>query len=84
MAWLFESLWLLVSLFVQLCRSLTLGFSQTPQVGNIGIIANFVFQYIGSFLHYLQYVTLGNVKLDVSGNKRIIFQITDFIGLVHF
>ena len=51
-------------------------FSKTHKIGNIGIIANFVFLNICSFLIqlYLQHVTLVNVKSDVSGHKRITFQ----------
>ena len=48
------------------------GFSQTHKVDNIGIIANFVFRYICSFLHYLHHVEI-DVKLDASEYKRIIF-----------
>ena len=47
------------------------GFSQTRKIGNI---VNFVFSYICIFLHYLHYMILVNVKLEVSGCKRIIFQ----------
>ena len=53
------------------------GFSQTHKIGNIAIIAiiaNFVFLYICSSLHYLHHLMLVNEKLEVSGCKRIIFQ----------
>ena len=49
-------------------------FLQTHKVGNIGITVNFVLAYICSFLLYLHYTMLANVKLDVSGYKNIIFQ----------
>ena len=49
-------------------------FSQTHKIGNIGIIANFVFPEICSFLLYLHYMMLVNVKLDVNGSKRITFE----------
>ena len=42
--------------------------------GNIGIIVNFVFSYICSFLLYLKHIILVNVKLDTCGDKRITFQ----------
>ena len=45
------------------------GFSQTLKIGNIGIIANFVFPYICSFLPYLHHIILVNVKFYVSGYK---------------
>ena len=57
--------------------SLYSGFSQMHKIGNIAIIAiiaNFVFPYICSFLHYLQHIMIVNEKLEVSGCKRIIFQ----------
>ena len=44
------------------------GFSQTHKIGNIGIIANFVFPKICSFLLYSNYMMLVNVKLDISGS----------------
>ena len=50
------------------------GFSRTHKIANIGIIANFVFLYICSFLLYLHYVMLVNVTLDISGYKQVIFQ----------
>ena len=51
-------------------------FSKTHKIGNIGIIANFVFLNICIFLIqlYLQHMTLVNVKSDISGHKRITFQ----------
>ena len=52
----------------------TFGFFTNDKVGTIGVITNFVFQYIWSFLHYLHNMTLVNVKLNVSGYNRIIFQ----------
>ena len=49
-------------------------FSQTHKVGNVGIIANFVFPYIGNFLLYLHnYIILVNVKLEIKGHMRITF-----------
>ena len=42
-------------------------FSPTHKIGNIGIIAIFVMQYICSFLLYLHNRISVNVKLDVSG-----------------
>ena len=51
-----------------------LEFSQTYKVGNVGIIANFVFPYICSFLLYLHQLMLVNVKLEIKGCRRIIFQ----------
>ena len=42
------------------------GFSQTPIMGKIGIVANFVFPYIKSFLLYFHIIMVVNVKLDVS------------------
>ena len=50
------------------------GFSQTHKIGNIGIIANFVFPEIRGFLLYLQYLLLVNIKLDIIGCKRIKFE----------
>ena len=41
---------------------------------NIGIIVKFLFPCICKFLLYLHHMILVNVKLDVSGYKRIIFQ----------
>ena len=48
-------------------------FSQTHKVGNIGIIANFVFLEIRSFLLSLDFIMLVKVKLDITGSKRITF-----------
>ena len=53
--------------FINRNNILLLGFSQTHNIGNIAIIANFV------FLHYLYNMMLVNVKLVISGKKRIIF-----------
>ena len=50
------------------------GFSQTRNIGNIGIIANFVFPFICSLLPYLHHMILVNVKLDVSAYMKITFQ----------
>ena len=50
------------------------GFLQMYKVGNIGINANFVFLFICSFLPYSYHVLLVNVKLDVTGYKRITCQ----------
>ena len=41
-------------------------FSRTHKVGNNGIIANFIFPHSCSFLHYLYFKVLVNVKLDDS------------------
>ena len=49
------------------------GFSQMHKIGNIGINANFVFSYICSFLLYFYHMISVNIKLDVSGYKRITF-----------
>ena len=49
------------------------GFSKTNKIGNIAIMVNFVFQNIRGFLLYLHNMLLVNVKLDVSGCKRISF-----------
>ena len=49
------------------------GFHTTHKITNIGIIANFVFPYIYSFLLYLYHMILVNLKLDISGYK-IVFQ----------
>ena len=46
------------------------GFSQTKEVGKIGIIC----PHICSFLLNLQHMMLLNVKLDMSGCNRITFQ----------
>ena len=50
------------------------GFSLRHKIGCDDIIANFVFPYICTFLPYLHHMVLVNVKLDVSGYKRSIFQ----------
>ena len=42
------------------------GSSRTYTFDNIGIIANFVFPDICTFLIYVHHMTLVNVKLDVS------------------
>ena len=39
-------------------------FSHSHKVGNNGIVANFVFPFICSFLHYFELEVLVNVKLD--------------------
>ena len=49
-------------------------FSQSHKVGNVGIIANFVFTYICSFLLYLQQMISVNMKLEIKGYMGIIFQ----------
>ena len=48
--------------------------SQTHKVGNIDIVAKFMFQYICSVFHYLHHLTLVNKKLDSSVFKMIILQ----------
>ena len=45
------------------------GFSQTHKIGNIGIISNFLFPYICSFLLYLHHMMIVNVTLDITGYK---------------
>ena len=49
-------------------------FSQSYKVDNCGIIANFVFPYICSFLLYFLQLFLVNVKLEIKGYMRIIFE----------
>ena len=49
-------------------------FSQSHKVGNVGIIANFVFPYFCSFLLYLQQMMSIKAKLEIKGYIRIIFQ----------
>ena len=44
------------------------------KIGNIGIIANFVFPHICSSLLYLQHILLVVMKLDISGCNSITFQ----------
>ena len=51
-----------------------LSFSQMHKMGNIDIIANFVFPHIYGFLPHLQLVMLVCVKLDMSAHKKILFQ----------
>ena len=55
---------------------LTIGFSQTYNIGNIGIIANVVFPYRSIYNSplYLHHVMLATVKLVTSVYKRIIVQ----------
>ena len=50
-----------------------LSFSQAHKVGNVGVIANFIFLYISSFLLYLHQLMLVNVKLEIKGWMRITF-----------
>ena len=59
-------------------------FSQTHKIGNIGIIANFVFRYACSFNPYLHCMMLVNVKLDISGYSELYFKVADYIGPVYF
>ena len=49
-------------------------FSQTHKIGNIGIIANYIYSHICSFLLYFDHMMLVNVKVNVSGYRRITFQ----------
>ena len=49
-------------------------FSQTRNIGNISINANFLFPYIYSFLLCLPHLMLVNGKSDVSKYKKITFQ----------
>ena len=51
-------------------------FSKTHNIGNIGIIANLIVPYICSFLLYLYYFTLVNVKLDVHEDYILKLQIS--------
>ena len=44
------------------------------KIGNAGIIVNFVFPYICSFLPCLQHMILANIKLDISKFNWITFQ----------
>ena len=46
-------------------------FSKTHNIGNIGIIANLLVPYIGSFPLYFYHIMLVNVKLDVQGYQEI-------------
>ena len=48
-------------------------FSQTHKDDNVGIVVNFVFPYICSFLLYLHQLMLVNVKLEITGRMRITF-----------
>ena len=48
-------------------------FSQTHKVGNVGIIANFVFPYICSFLLCWHQLMLVNMKMEIKGHMRITF-----------
>ena len=54
-------------------------FSHIQKVGNNGIVANFVFPYSCSFLYYLYFKMLVNVKLDCQVVKGI-----TFIGPLNF
>ena len=49
-------------------------FSQLHKIGNVDIIANFVFPYVCSFLLYLHQLLLINWKLEIKEHMRIIFQ----------
>ena len=49
-------------------------FFRIYKIGNINIIANFVFLYICYFLLYLHHMILVNMKLDINGDTRITFQ----------
>ena len=49
-------------------------FPQVHEVGNVGIIANFVLPYICSFLLYLHQAILVNTKLSIKGYMSITFQ----------
>ena len=48
-------------------------FSQLHKIGNVGIIANFVFPYVCSFLLYLHQLILINWKLEIKEHMRITF-----------
>ena len=43
----------------------------TAKIRSIGVIANFLFLYISHFLRYLHHILREEVKLDVSGCRRI-------------
>ena len=49
-------------------------FSQTHKVGNIGIIADFVFLRICSFLPYLHQLIVLNMKVEIKECVRITFK----------
>ena len=53
------------------------------KIGNIGIIANFVFPYIGSFLPYLQHMMLVNMKLEIHV-IGLQFKVANVIGPIPF
>ena len=60
--------------------NLHLGFSQIRKIDNNGIIANYVFTHICSFLLYLQHM-----MLDIWHYKSVdIIEVTDFIGAFNF
>ena len=46
-------------------------FYKLSQVGNVGIISNFVFLYICNFLLYLPQLMLIKAKLEINGYMRI-------------
>ena len=56
------------------------GFSQTYKFVNIGIISNFIFSYICSFLLYLQHVKFVNMKLHIGDVLGSHFKVAAFTG----
>ena len=50
------------------------GFSQRDKIGNIGIIAKFVFPHICNFRLNLHHMMLVNLKLDIIGCNGTTFQ----------
>ena len=60
------------------------GFHKCTELVILALTPTF-YSYICSFLLYLHYMILVNVKSDVSGCKRISFQGSNFIGIdYHF
>ena len=49
-------------------------FHKHTQIGNVVIVANYVFPHNDSFFLYLHHIMSVNVKLDISDHKRIVFQ----------
>ena len=49
-------------------------FSPSHKIGNVGIIANFIFPYICSFLLYFQQMMSVYSKLEIKGYKRITYE----------
>ena len=53
------------------------------KIYHVGIIVNYVFRYIWSFVLYLYQMMFVNVKLDV-GNRGLYFKVSDITNLVSF